>query len=130
MPIEITVDVFQKTDVKIDEDDVIEALNALPLSQRWNSCAKILNEIALNEESLSESQRELVIKWLTKNLRLFKRDSTALLLSAMEYGYKSHEDGKSIQKAIGDFQNLLNGNELTLQTKNPTKSHRKKKNTK
>lgn len=70
--IEVEVKISQRVDVKVEIEDVIEAINELPFARRWNYLSLMLNEINNPIHEFTEDQRKIVIAWLEKQIKKFK----------------------------------------------------------
>jgi len=71
--IEGTVKLNQDIVVQVQFDDLIDAINAQPLENRFNLVAKILNKLDLSgAEEINEERKQLVTAWLKKSLKKFK----------------------------------------------------------
>lgn len=76
MSVNLLVSVNQKVEVSIEIDDIIDSLNALPLFQRFNKIAKILNAVEASKGELTYLQRTVIIEYLEKQLTIFKNEPT------------------------------------------------------
>lgn len=76
MSVNLLVSVNQKVEVSIEIDDIIDSLNALPLFQRFNKIAKILNAVETSKGELTYLQRTVIIEYLEKQLTIFKNEPT------------------------------------------------------
>lgn len=70
--ISVEVKVNQTVDIEIELMDVIDSINQLPIAARWNIIGKILNELDLTIDDLTDGQKTIVVKYLTNKLELFK----------------------------------------------------------
>lgn len=70
--IEVEFDLAQKIDVKVNIHDVIDTINENPQRYKWNYIAKMLNSIESSIDKLTDSEREMVIKFLTEKLKKFE----------------------------------------------------------
>ncbi len=75
MKIDLTIDIHQEVPVSIPIGDIIEALNELPIAQRWNNCAKLIEALDLTEP-LHESGLKLVKTWLDRKSQELNRHDT------------------------------------------------------
>lgn len=66
--IQVPVQVNQEVVATVDISDVIEAINELPMARRWNYVASLLNHALAEQHTLTDSQKELIKKWLQGKL--------------------------------------------------------------
>lgn len=64
-------DIHKKMDIDVHVYEVIDAINNLDVQKRWNSIARILNQVQLELTGLEENQKEVVKAFLTNKLKLF-----------------------------------------------------------
>lgn len=70
--IDVEVSLSQKVETQVHVSDVIQALNELPLTHRWNSISSILNHVDLNDQDeLDPKQKEVIIQWLKNKIKTF-----------------------------------------------------------
>ena len=70
--IEVKLRVSQTVDVPIHVEEIIVAINELPITRRWNVIAAMLNYVDTNEEELTASQKDITINWLKNKLEKFQ----------------------------------------------------------
>ena len=70
--IEVEVRVNQKVDAHVELYLVIDSLNELPMTKRWNYLAQILNAIKLDDKELTDEQKRIVKRFLLKKLEPLK----------------------------------------------------------
>ena len=70
--INVVVNVNQRVDVDFHVSDIVHAINEIPFPNRWNTIAAILTHIDLKDDNLTDEQRELIVTFLKKQLKLFK----------------------------------------------------------
>jgi len=66
--IEVEVRVNQKVDTHVELYLVIDSLNELPMTKRWNYLAQILNAVKLDDKELTDEQKRIVKRFLLKKL--------------------------------------------------------------
>lgn len=71
MYLDIEVKVDTKVDVGIHIADVIGGINDVPMKNRWNFIAQIINGVHLNLTDTTDEQKEVIKKYLTDKLKLF-----------------------------------------------------------
>jgi len=69
--INVEVKLNQKINVDVNLNDVIDAINDCELATRWNIIGKIINDIQLSLNELTEEQRIILKKYLQDKLSLF-----------------------------------------------------------
>lgn len=68
--------VHQTFNTSIEIGVVVDSINELPLVQRWNFLAKLLNKLHPELDELTDSQKELIKTWLEKQLAFFNPTPT------------------------------------------------------
>ena len=71
--IEKRLEVF--TTIEIDVDDFIDEVNEMEMIDRWNTVAKILNQVELEIDQLDVNQKIIVQNYLAKKSQLFTNQS-------------------------------------------------------
>lgn len=89
--INLSVPINTIIDVQIHIGDIPDAINALPIVQRWNFIAAILNGIENNLQDLNERQIGVIEDYLKKKLSLFKKD-TVFKRDECIFRYCPHQD--------------------------------------
>lgn len=69
--IETRIRLNHTVDVVFDVDEIVDAINTLPVTRRWNAIAGMLNYVEYNEEELTDEQVKITIDWLEKKLQKF-----------------------------------------------------------
>lgn len=67
--IQIKIRVNQTVDIVLDVEEIVSAVNELPVTKRWNAIAGMLNYIDFREEELTEEQQKITIDWLENKLQ-------------------------------------------------------------
>ena len=75
--IEIEVKINTTIDVPLDIGLIINQINVMPITRRWNVIANILNGIESPITELNEEQREIIKKFLARKIELYKSKTTA-----------------------------------------------------
>ena len=57
----------------IDIHDVLEGINELPMTRRWNYVAHLINNIETDIKDLTDEQKEITKKYLESKLATFKK---------------------------------------------------------
>lgn len=70
--IETKIRLNQTVDVIFDIDEIVDAINRLPVTRRWNTIAGMLNYVNFNEEELTPEQKKITVEWLEKKLEKFR----------------------------------------------------------
>ncbi|MCU0337978.1 MAG: hypothetical protein MUF12_09015 [Sediminibacterium sp.] len=71
--IEVEITVHKKVTVPVDIHQVIDSINNLAITRRWNFVAQVLNSIdAENDKDLTEEHRTAIRKYLVDKLRKFE----------------------------------------------------------
>jgi len=71
-PIKAEVRINQTVEVSIDPDDILEQINELPLTQKWNYIGYFINNIQVSVGEMTNRQKEAVHKYLESKLKLFE----------------------------------------------------------
>lgn len=66
--IEVEVRVNQVVDTHVELYLVIDSINELPMTKRWNYIAQILNAVKLDSNDMTEEQKRIVKRFLVKKL--------------------------------------------------------------
>lgn len=64
-------------ELEVSIDDVIEAINLLPMKHRWNYVGQLLNEISLGAEDLDILQKEKIRDYLKRKLNTINQGTEA-----------------------------------------------------
>jgi len=57
-------------------DDIVEAIDSLPISRRYNYIGMLLNDINLDDiEKLSSAQKKMIKQYLEKQLKRFSDET-------------------------------------------------------
>ena len=75
--IEIEVKVNTTIDVPLGIGFIINQINVMPITRRWNVIANILNGIESPITELNDEQREIIKMFLAKKIELYKSKTTA-----------------------------------------------------
>ncbi len=70
--IEVPIEIRETVKVQVSVRDIIWGMEDLPIGQKWAATANILDGIKL-EGDLTDSQREIIIKFLNKQLERFTK---------------------------------------------------------
>ena len=68
----IPVEINQNCVVSIEIEDVISEINNLPLSQRMNYVAVILNKIETENSEIIDIHRDMILNYLQKQAIVFQ----------------------------------------------------------
>lgn len=71
-PIIATIRVNQEVEVSIDPNELLDQINELPLTKRWNHIAYFINNIQVSINEMTDEQKEIVRNYLESKLKLFK----------------------------------------------------------
>ena len=77
--INVEVRVNQRVDVDVDLYLVIDSINELPITKRWNYVASIINSLPLETDEMTLEQKQITKKYLLS--RLEKLENIALIAS-------------------------------------------------
>lgn len=66
--INVEVKVNQRVDVDVELYLVIDSINGLPITKRWNYIAQILNALPLETNEMTLEQKQITKKYLLKRL--------------------------------------------------------------
>ena len=66
--INVEVRVNQKVDVDVDLYLVIDSINELPITKRWNYVASIINSLPLETDGMTLEQKQITKKYLLSRL--------------------------------------------------------------
>lgn len=73
MEIIVQADICQKVDVSVNIDEIIDRINDLNITGRWNYIAKILNGITVNEiEFLKPKDKKVILDYLKRKVKLLE----------------------------------------------------------
>lgn len=72
MEIDLEVEIKRSVEVTVHYEEIVERINQMETAPRWNFIAKLINEIDLDTDGLSEEHAILVGEWLEKKLTIFK----------------------------------------------------------
>ena len=75
--IEVIVEIRESVKLKVGVRDIIWGMEDLPIGEKWAATANILDGIKLSEE-LTDSQREIIVKFLKKQLAKFEKTDTII----------------------------------------------------
>lgn len=64
----VSVRVKQSFDVDVELDDIIQVIQEMPLAQRLNVIASLINDIDTESDHIDPEQTELIIDWLQDKL--------------------------------------------------------------
>lgn len=70
--IETTVRIDKEVEVEVSVYDVIHTINQMPMTAKWNIISKFINELETSLDELSDSQKQVIKKFLIKKLELFE----------------------------------------------------------
>ncbi len=70
--IKVQVEINKKIEIAIDPDLILDQINIMPLTQRWDYVANFLSCIEVRIDELSSTNKEVVRKYLKSKLELFK----------------------------------------------------------
>lgn len=70
--INVEVRVNQKVDVDVELYLVIDSINELPITKRWNYVAEILNALPLETDEMTLEQKSVTKKYLLSRLAVIK----------------------------------------------------------
>lgn len=73
--ISLEVRVDKRIDIEVELHDVIDALNNLPLTNRWNYVVSILNNVTLDINDLNVDQKDIIKSYLEKRMSLFNQSN-------------------------------------------------------
>lgn len=73
--VELEVFIRQNETVNVHVCDIMQALNELPLPERWNSVAQLINQVELedHDDKLKPEEREVILKWLDARMKSFNK---------------------------------------------------------
>lgn len=66
--INVEVRVNQRVDVDVDLYLVIDSINKLPITKRWNYVASIINSLPLETDEMTLEQKQITKKYLLSRL--------------------------------------------------------------
>lgn len=66
--INVEVRVNQRVDVDVDLYLVIDSINELPITKRWNYVASIINSLPLETDEMTLEQKQITKKYLLSRL--------------------------------------------------------------
>ncbi len=72
--LELNIRIDRAVDLKVDEEDVVEAINGLPILKRWNVVARLLNELETDTGALNKEQLDIIRGFLERKLDEFKKN--------------------------------------------------------
>lgn len=67
--INVEVRVNQRVDVDVDLYLVIDSINELPITKRWNYVASIINSLPLETDGMTLEQKQITKKYLLSILK-------------------------------------------------------------
>jgi len=70
--IKVTIQVNRAFEIAIDPDVILDQINIMPLTQRWDYVANFISSIEVSVDELSSTNKEIVRKYLKSKLELFK----------------------------------------------------------
>lgn len=73
--IEVEIKIDQKFYADVTLGQVIDGINELPMTKRWNHIANIINEVQLDLSNTTQEQREVIQKYLQQKLALFENQT-------------------------------------------------------
>ncbi len=66
--VNVEVKVNQKVDVDVELYLIIDAINELPITKRWNYVASIINSLPLETNEMTLEQKQITKKYLLTRL--------------------------------------------------------------
>lgn len=73
MEIIVQADIDQKVDVSVNINEIIDRINDLNITGRWNYIAKILNGITVDEiEFLKPKDKKVILDYLKRKVKLLE----------------------------------------------------------
>lgn len=66
--INVEVRVNQRVDIDVDLYLVIDSINELPITKRWNYVASIINSLPLETDEMTLEQKQITKKYLLSRL--------------------------------------------------------------
>jgi len=73
MNIEVKIKVNNDFYVNVETSEIIDSINEMPITQRWNYVAAIINEIEVSIDELNDEEKAIVKQYLEKKLELFSK---------------------------------------------------------
>lgn len=70
--ITVEISISKNMDVEVDIDDVLFEINELPLVNRINYVAHLINKIDVESGELNKDHKEKVVDWLNKQIKRFE----------------------------------------------------------
>jgi hypothetical protein len=105
----ISIYIKKEVEVDVEIDDMISAINGLPMDKRWNHVAQIFKGIELNKADLTNEQRDVVRKFLELHGLVHFNVDTYLLdcgggVKLMEIGVFEVNDDEQVESISLDFE--------------------------
>jgi len=76
MEVRVQAKLNHEVSVDIHMDDIVEAIDSLPISRRYNYIGMLLNDINLDDiEKLSSAQKKMIKQYLEKQLKRFSDET-------------------------------------------------------